>query len=143
MMNDLRPTVLDEFGLDEALREYLVALDHTVPFDVALDIDPGLKRQRSAADATLFRIVQESLLNVRKHAAAKRATVSLSRQAGEIRLVVSDDGDGFDPDAVAPGHFGLLTMRERAEAAGGRLEVESAWGAGTRVIVLIPVGASA
>ncbi len=138
MMNDLRPTVLDEFGLDEALREYVAAFYPTAPFAVELDIDPGLKVWRSEADATLFRIVQESLLNVRKHAAAKHATVSLKRQGADIELVVTDDGEGFDPDAVGPRHFGLLTMRERAEAFGGRFDIESAWGAGTRVLVRIP-----
>lgn len=140
MMNDLRPTVLDEFGLDEALHEYVAALQ-TGPFDIALDIDPALHTRRSDSDMTLFRIVQESLLNVRKHAAAKHVQISLKSKADDIELVVADDGEGFDPDAVAPRHFGLLTMRERTEALGGRMVVESAWGSGTKVIVRIPAGA--
>ena len=141
MMNDLRPTVLDDFGLNEALGEYVAAFDPTAPFAVKLDIDPALKTWRSDADATLFRIVQESLLNVRKHAAAKHATITLARRGADVELVVADDGEGFDPDAVGPRHFGLLTMRERAEAFGGRIDIESAWGAGTKVIVRIPAGA--
>jgi len=141
MMNDLRPTVLDEFGLHEALREYVAAFDHAAPFAVRLDVDPALAAWRSDADATLFRIVQESLLNVRKHAAAKHATVSLQHRGADIELTVADDGEGFDPDAVGPRHFGLLTMRERAEAFGGRIDIESAWGAGTKIIVRIPAGA--
>jgi two-component system, NarL family, sensor kinase len=141
MMNDLRPTVLDDFGLNEALNEYVAALDPTAPFELKLDIDPQLRNWRSGADAALFRIVQESLLNVRKHAAAKHATVTLARQGLEVELTIADDGEGFDPDAVGPRHFGLLTMRERAEAFGGRIAIESAWGAGTKVIVRIPAGA--
>ena len=143
MMNDLRPTVLDDFGLNEALGEYVAAFDPTAPFALKLDIDPALKTWRSDADATLFRIVQESLLNVRKHAAAKHATITFTRQGADVELIVADDGEGFDPDAVGPRHFGLLTMRERAEAFGGRIAIESAWGNGTKVIVRIPAGARA
>ena len=142
MMNDLRPTVLDEFGLDEALREYVAALQ-AASFDIVLDIDPAFRARRSDTDMTLFRIVQESLLNVRKHAAAKHVQISLRPVEREVELVVADDGEGFDPDAVAPRHFGLLTMRERTEALGGRMTIESAWGVGTKVIVRIPMGGRA
>jgi len=138
MMNDLRPTVLDEFGLDEALREYVTAIEPSVPFAISLDVDPTLKTWRTDADAALFRIVQEALLNIRKHAGAAHATVSLWRRGANVEMTVADDGEGFDPHAVGPGHFGLLTMRERAEALGGHVSIESAWGAGTTVIVRVP-----
>jgi len=105
--------------------------------------DPAFRARRSDTDMTLFRIVQESLLNVRKHAAAKHVQISLRPVEREVELVVADDGEGFDPDAVAPRHFGLLTMRERTEALGGRMTIESAWGVGTKVIVRIPMGGRA
>lgn len=140
MMNDLRPTVLDEFGLCEALSEYVSQLACDAPFEIALDLDPALKHWRGDGDAMLFRIAQESLLNVRKHARAKRVSVSLVCVDGDAVLTIADDGEGFDPDSVGPRHFGLLTMRERAEALGGRVEVRSAWGEGTKVIARVPAG---
>jgi signal transduction histidine kinase len=84
----------------------------------------------------VVRIAQESLTNVRRHAGARGAEVSLKRDGEAWVLVVSDDGEGFDPSAHRPG-FGLLGMEERARLLGGSLDVKSAPGAGTRIVLRI------
>ena len=94
------------------------------------------------AEVQLVRIVQEALHNIRKHAGARIASVRLRRDGEAIVLVVEDDGAGFDPAAPAPDarrHFGLATMRERAESLGGALTLDSVPGVGTRVTVRIPL----
>ena len=108
-------------------------LDLAVRLDLADDIEiPG--------DVTenLLRILREAMTNAAKHGASRKVTVSLHRDDG-IRLVVEDDGCGFDPDAVSPSRgFGLLSMKERAESVGGVLELRSAPSLGTRVEVAVP-----
>lgn len=138
LMNEMRPTVLDELGLHEALTEYLTNLAEVVPFSLHLQLDPALRKWQSRQDAMLFRLVQEALLNVRKHAEASNVTVGLERRGSEIVLCIEDDGSGFDPTSIPTGHYGLLTMRERAEVAGGRLTIHSELLRGTQVIVYLP-----
>jgi signal transduction histidine kinase len=145
LMNQLRPTVLDDFGASEAVKDYGAALLEAGELAVRLEVDPGANSSRPEVNAALFRILQEAVLNVRRHARAKELWIDLRRDAASDRLelVVRDDGRGFDPAAPARGHYGLLTMRERAEACGGELEIESAPGRGTRVCVRVPGGAAA
>jgi signal transduction histidine kinase len=145
LMNELRPTVLDDFGVSEALREYGVALQAQGELRVRLAIDPEANAARSEVNVALFRIAQEAVLNARKHAEARELDIALSRDAHADRIVLSvrDDGCGFDARAPTRGRFGLLTMRERAEACGGRLELESAPGRGTHLRAVVPAGASA
>ncbi len=137
LMNDLRPTVLDDFGLWEALREHILRLADREEVAVSLAIDPALAAWRSPHEALIFRLVQEALLNIRKHARARNARVDCAVDESDIVLTVSDDGIGFDPAAVASGHYGLLTMRERAEALGGQFALESAPGHGTTVRITL------
>ena len=145
LMNELRPTVLDDFGASEAVREYGAALIEQGELRVRIDVDADANAARPEVNVALFRILQEAVLNVRKHAAARELAIELRRdpEEGKLVLVVRDDGRGFDPRAAARGHFGLLTMRERAEACGGELEIESDPGRGTRVRVEVPAGAAA
>lgn len=139
LMNDLRPPVLDDFGFTEALREYVAGLATHGGLAVALDVDDAVRSARTEVNVTLFRILQEAVVNVRKHAAAARVSIEFRRaDAARLRLVVRDDGRGFDPAAPARGHFGLLYMRERAEACGGALAISSAPGAGTEITVTVP-----
>ena len=138
LMNELRPTVLDDLGLFEALQEYLANLRAAVPFELVAQIDPALRARRSGQDAVLFRLVQEALRNVRKHAHAGHVEVTLAPADGGFVLRIADDGCGFDPTRVPAGHLGLLTMRERAEALGGTFTLDTAPGAGTRIEVRIP-----
>lgn len=143
LMNELRPTVLDDFGVSEALREYGVLLQSQGELAVRLEIDPRANAARSETNLALFRIAQEAVLNVRKHAEAGELDISLTRdsQSDSIALSVRDDGCGFDARAPARGRLGLQTMRERAEACGGTLEIDSGPGRGTHLRVVVPAGA--
>jgi two-component system sensor histidine kinase DegS len=90
----------------------------------------------------LFRLVQEALLNARKHAHARLLSVSLDRRASEVVLNIEDDGCGFATASIPAGHYGLLTMRERAEVSGGVLEITSQLGRGTLISVRFPLETS-
>jgi signal transduction histidine kinase len=131
--------VLDELGFYEALSEYLAGLDGAVPFRLEARLDSRLQKWRSRQDAMLFRLVQEALLNARKHSRAQRLSVSFERLDDEVLLQVEDDGCGFDSAVIPIGHYGLLTMRERAEVSGGTLLVQSQPGYGTRISVRLPL----
>ncbi len=138
---DLRPASLDHLGLIPALADYARAVQAQHGLQVRFAA-PGLEGQRleSEAETALFRIVQEALVNVVRHARATRADVLLARRDGRLIVLVEDDGAGFDPGAAAEGgHLGLLGMRERAEMLGGSLSVESAPGAGATVVVEVPL----
>jgi two-component system, NarL family, sensor kinase len=145
LMNELRPSVLDDFGVAEALREVGVALQAQGELRVRIAIDPDANAPRADVNVALFRIAQEALLNARKHAEAEELALSLGRDPSGRALVleVRDDGCGFDPSRPARGHFGLHTMRERAEACGGRLELESAPGRGTTLRAIVPLAEDA
>ncbi|HLJ07419.1 MAG TPA: GAF domain-containing sensor histidine kinase [Acidimicrobiia bacterium] len=129
----LRPSVLDDLGLGPSLE----SLAHSVAgLDVDVDAEPC--RLPAHVEVALYRIAQEALQNVMKHAAARRVTVRLSETAaGGVRLVVEDDGVGFHPAERRGGgpSYGLVGMRERAELVGATLQVTSAAGTGTRVEV--------
>jgi signal transduction histidine kinase len=89
-------------------------------------------------ETALYRIVQESLTNVVKHARASHVSIALTRMHGSVKAVIEDDGQGFDPGSPDGGH-GLVGMRERIALLGGRLQVESSPGAGTTIAVDVPV----
>ena len=135
----LRPTALDDMGLEAAL-EQLVA-QWSARTAIAVDYATvGLASSRFATEVEtcVYRIVQEALTNIAKHARATRVGVVVTRPAGGLSVVVEDDGVGFDPKAVPCGRLGLLGMRERARLVGGGLEVESSAGPGTTLTLRIP-----
>jgi len=138
LLAELRPAVLDEQGLEVALHNQVRAFEATS--GVACAISTGLAgRLEPDLETVLYRVTQESLNNVGKHAGASRVTVSLAAEDGAVRLRIIDDGVGFDPAAAArlllEGHFGLAGMRERVEMVGGHLSIDSAPGTGTTVAV--------
>ncbi|MBI1238995.1 MAG: hypothetical protein GC199_06590 [Alphaproteobacteria bacterium] len=143
LMNELRPTVLDDLGLAPAVEEYVAELRGTVPFAIDLAIEADARPVGGDGEAALFRILQEAILNIRKHANASRVSIRIAgRDVAGVRHValdVIDDGKGFDPAQPRAGHFGILTMRERAEAVGGRLEIDAAAENGTRITALVPL----
>jgi signal transduction histidine kinase len=94
------------------------------------------------AEQELYRIGQEALHNIVKHANARSARLSLTSASGQIQLAVEDDGAGFDPSGVSGTKLGLIAMRQRAERLGGVLEVHSRAGRGTRITVTVPVAAA-
>ena len=139
LMNDLRPSVLDDFGFLEALKEFVTGIAARGDLGVTLSIDENAPSAGPQADLMLFRVLQEAVFNARKHAAAKQVEVAFgATQDRKLRLVVRDDGCGFDHDARHPGHYGLLYMKERAEACGGEFAVRSIPRQGTEVEVTVP-----
>jgi len=129
----------DPLGLVPALREYLARCQQEYGLAIEFTADEG-KRLPAPVETALFRIAQEALNNVAKHAQARRVEVAMTRDRGGVTLCVADDGRGFDPEAPRPGtHLGLWSMGERVEQLGGRFEVESALGAGTTARVIIPL----
>lgn len=135
VMAELRPAVLDDYGLLAALHWYGQRFSQRTGLAVAVQGEELTPRLPPAVETALFRIAQEALTNVARHAQASQVTVTLERVDGGIRLVIADDGVGFDPAVRRRGGWGLMTMRERAEAVGGRLRLDSAPGKGTRVVV--------
>jgi PAS domain S-box-containing protein len=139
VMAELRPPILDDCGLVAALRWYVRHFARHTDLAVLLDIEEPRSAPRLPPDleTALFRIAQEALTNVVKHARATLATLSLTMLDQTIRLTVSDDGVGFDAGATRQPRrrfsLGLMTMQERVEAFGGRLLIDSAPGQGTRI----------
>jgi signal transduction histidine kinase len=142
---ELRPAALDDFGLEMALRRY--ADEWAALSGVPVDFDSrGATAQRLAPEleTALYRITREALMNVLRHAKARRGSVLLERRADHVSLIVEDDGQGFEATALlgAPatqGKLGLLGMQERATLAGGSVQIESSRGAGTTVFVRLPL----
>jgi signal transduction histidine kinase len=134
----LRPTALDDLGLRAALSNYVQDWSKRVGIAAQLHTS-GLLDDRLSPDAetTLYRIAQEALTNVAKHARAENVEVILERRSDHVLLVIEDDGVGFDPgDAgTAAQGFGLLGMQERAALVGATLAIESASGTGTTILV--------
>lgn len=142
---NLRPSMLDSLGLEPALRWYLDRQAVLGKFEVSVDcLEPGV-RLPPATETVLFRLVQEALTNVLRHARARHVHVAIEKDGAIARLRVNDDGVGFDTRtvlsrAIDGGSFGVVGMRERAELAGGSLRFESKPGEGTTVIAELPLG---
>jgi PAS domain S-box-containing protein len=141
---DLRPLVLDDLGLVPALEWLVQNFTQRHGVTCAMDVDESLQLQEPHATAA-FRIVQESLANVAKHAHARQAWIRVAREGGQVVLQVRDDGAGFDPRATRkPESLGLMGLRERAQLLEGTVHIESAPGQGTimRARIPLPQGAS-
>ncbi|HUX25049.1 MAG TPA: PAS domain S-box protein, partial [Burkholderiales bacterium] len=137
VMAELRPPVLDDYGLLAALRQLASELAQRsgIAADLSgVDLQPRLP---PIVETAMFRISQEALNNIAKHAQAKHVEISLHEVSGRVILDIADDGVGFDPNETPPDnqHWGLTTMRERAEAVGVVFRVESSAGAGTRIVL--------
>lgn len=135
-------------GVVPAVREFAAKYAEAakLPTRVIASPDAEAARLAPAAEAQALRVLQEALTNVRKHAAARRVVVEARRDGDELLVEVRDDGQGFDPSAVAESHwphFGIATMRERATSVGGSLEIASQPGSGTAVRVRLPIAAEA
>jgi PAS domain S-box-containing protein len=133
----LRPPQLDALGLEAALRWQCNMLFRSSMVELVLDIEPLPRRAAASTEQACFRIAQESLTNVLRHAQARHVTLTLEDDDGErLHLQVDDDGRGFDP--AGPRGLGLIMMRERAQALGGTLKVRSIRDAGTRIDLYLP-----
>jgi signal transduction histidine kinase len=136
----LRPESLRTEGLVAALGKLADALGARYQLQVRLEAE-GEPDVPLEVNESLYRIAQEALNNIARHAGAGRVDVRLASAAEGLSLQVADDGAGFDTSQQFPGHLGLHTMRERAEKAGGTFAIRSAPGSGTRIQVKIPTPA--
>jgi signal transduction histidine kinase len=134
----LRPAVLDDFGLVAALERLTETFAEQTGIRVDLHSALGEKRLPGEVETALYRVVQESLTNIVKHASARRVSISVARRDSSVAAVIEDDGDGFDPRVVREGGVGLLGMRERLALLDGRVEIESRRGAGTTLVAEVP-----
>lgn len=141
-MCNLRPMVLDDLGLVPTLRGYVDTLKEQTGLDVELQVIGRERRLSSTAEAALFRVVQEAIHNAQRHARCKQVTVRVEFGPRGIGILVQDDGQGFDPEAIVPGAdesgLGLLHMRERVHLLQGEFRLVSAPGRGTKVRVHVP-----
>ncbi len=137
IIEDLRPSSLDNLGLLPALE--ILCSEFADRLQVRMTTRFAPVAMSPAADLTAFRLVQESLSNIAKHAQAGQVTVDVGVEGGMAVIRVVDDGIGFDPARLALGSHGLVGMRYRVQAEGGQLHIHTAPGAGTRVQALLPL----
>jgi signal transduction histidine kinase len=150
--SDLRPTALDDLGLHKALIACASAWSERSAVAIDVQFLGGDDRLPGEIETVVYRAVQEALTNVLKHAAARSVSIVLERQAGQLRVIIEDDGQGFDPEAMQEvqrtegSHevrrgLGLSGLRERLALVGGTMALESAPGSGTTLFLQIPVAA--
>lgn len=145
MMSELRPPILDEGGLEAAIADHVSAWCAATGSEANFEASPHPSLSPNN-ETVVYRVVQEALANVAKHAKASLATVRLEALANGVKVVVRDNGRGFStlaqPDLLRNGHFGLVVMRERVELASGRFEVKSAPLTGTEVSIWLPASST-
>ena len=144
LITELRPATLDQLGLGAAVAALVDRIAHD-GLDIAVDVDLAWEAGRAPArhrpefEAGVYRLVQEALTNVVKHAGATHATVAIREDDGRVEISVTDDGHGFTPSDTRAGGFGLLGMSERVELLDGDMSIESSPGHGTTMTAAIPV----
>jgi len=131
---ELRPKVLDDFGLVPALERLTESFAEQTEIAVRFETALGSERLPADVETALYRIVQEALTNVVKHAHAGAVSIVLARKPDTVALVIEDDGLGFDPTSTREGGFGLEGMRERVGLLDGKLQIESRADAGTTIV---------
>ena len=135
---ELRPSALDDFGLTPALERLASTFGEQTGIEVDLEANFG-ERLPAEIETALYRIVQEALTNVVKHAGASRVSILLARKDGSVTAVIEDDGRGFEAEGVGDGGLGLVGMRERVGLLNGRFQIESTEGAGTTLVAEVPI----
>jgi two-component system sensor histidine kinase UhpB len=141
LVHDLRPAQLDDLGLVAALRYFIGHYHADTNIDVRFKVDGEPRRLDPALETVLFRVAQEGLANIARHAKTCAADLVLSFQSDLVHLSVADQGQGFDANGrfAEPRGWGLAGMRERVESVGGDFRLVSARGAGTQIEVMIPL----
>jgi two-component system sensor histidine kinase UhpB len=144
LIYDLRPSTLDDLGLVPALRWYIDSHLRSADLEVETDFENAQVRLPGEVETALYRVAQEALANVVKHAGATHVAIELETHPGYGSLAIIDNGRGFDRLTVAPGGdnphgVGLLSMQERVELLGGQMTIDTEWGRGTRVHAVVPV----
>jgi signal transduction histidine kinase len=141
LITELRPAALDDLGLAPAIESLVTRVSAVEGLDIAARVELAGQRLEGDVETAVYRVVQEALSNVAKHAQAEHVRVRVAREGDEILIEVADDGRGFDPQTPSQG-FGLVGMRERADLHGGVVGVESRPGEGTTVQARLPLGAA-
>ena len=145
-MSELRPPALDEEGLGGATRDYVNSFMERTGCSGTTAIDVTESALSPEREVVLYRLVQEALTNVDRHACARNVAVVVMQTADAVELTVTDDGVGFDTSETASfvrnSHFGLAGMRERVEAAGGAFAATSQPGAGVQIRAVLPLAAA-
>lgn len=141
LIYDLRPLAIDEIGLFESINVLCSQLQQNWQIPIQLEIDGHLKSEpiAPAKQVALYRLIQEVLNNIHKHAEAQKVTIHLARTQNILEMDIVDDGIGFNPAAIPAGHYGLLGMKERANYLGGTLDITSILGEGSRFKIRVPV----
>jgi PAS domain S-box-containing protein len=139
LIDGLRPPVLEEYGLIDAIGNHIQELHDRHGIEVDFDHDVQFERLSPTVERAMYRIVQESLNNLALHSGTDRAEVSLRQKRQHVEIVIRDWGHGFDPDVVKPKRFGLLSIRDRARLLGGDASITSREGHGTTVSVTLPM----
>jgi signal transduction histidine kinase len=149
LITELRPAALDDFGLVPALEARRAQAMDGLEIETDIGLSDGERRLDPELESTIYRVVQEALTNVSRHAKATRAVISVSEREGRITAAVTDDGDGLPeggpsrprtPGEELEGGFGVSGMRERAELVGGELELVPAAGGGATMRLTVPLG---
>ncbi|MEC0092576.1 sensor histidine kinase [Paenibacillus macquariensis] len=138
---NLRPMALDDLGLIPTLRKFIYDFEEKMRIRTLIETRGKEHRLSSAMEAAIYRLVQEALTNVAKHAQASYVVVEMTYQAKMVKIVVQDNGCGLRLDQLekkSQDHFGIIGMRERVELLDGRMEIESALNDGTKIIIHIP-----
>jgi signal transduction histidine kinase len=137
----LRTSITPDIGLMACLKEYMVRFQREWGIQTELIVEEGVPTSfPPATEVQLLRIIQEAMTNIRKHAEARRAVVRFARMGDHTSVIIQDDGKGFDPATVPGQHYGLATMRERAQLVNANLKIETGPNQGTRVIIGLPNG---
>jgi signal transduction histidine kinase len=138
LMIELRPPIIEQRGIEVALRDCAQGVLEGESIEFELDCKLGGLELAPELETTIYRVVREALTNIRKHADARHAHVTLDASDARVLLTISDDGAGFDPTRAGGDRFGLITMREGVEAAGGTWQVETRAGEGTTIEAALP-----
>jgi signal transduction histidine kinase len=136
---ELRPKALDDFGLVAAVEHLVQMFSEATAIRVDLEAQLGEQRIPPEVETTLYRIIQEALTNIVKHAEASRVSILLVRSEASATVVIEDDGQGFDPTDLREDGMGIIGMLERVELHEGRLTLESTHGSGATLVVEVPL----
>lgn len=141
LIYDLRPIAVDEVGLFEATKALCTQLQQNWNLPIRMQVQDSIGSQliAPAKQVALYRLIQEILNNMKKHAQAKTITLSVMQENDTLIITIQDDGIGFDPNFIPAGHYGLIGMKERVLYLGGTLDIQSVIGDGSTFVVRVPL----